>query len=211
VRGRVAIRPASEVLQRLRRDADDHDALLIFDEVPTGFGTTGSMWAFEQLDVVPDIVAFGKKTQICGIMCTARIDEVENNVFTTSSRINSTWGGTLVDMVRCARILEIIAEDGLVENAARVGEQFLAGLRALAERLPEVTNPRGRGLILAFDLPDTETRDGLRTELWSAGLASLSCGPRSLRFRPSLTFGEAEVARALDTLDRVLSARFAAV
>jgi L-lysine 6-transaminase len=196
-----------EFLARLREYADRYDALLIFDEVQTGFGTAGSMWAFQQLGVTPDLLAFGKKTQICGFMSTRRIDVVERNVFHVSSRLNSTWGGNLADMVRGARYLQIMVEDNLVENARRVGATFLAGLQNLAARVPEITNPRGRGFLLAFDLPDTAARDAGRKALWDAGLACLSCGPRSIRFRPPLTFGEAEVQRALETLDRVFAGR----
>jgi L-lysine 6-transaminase len=199
-----------EFLARLRAYADRYDALLIFDEVQTGFGTAGSMWAYQQLGVVPDLLAFGKKTQICGVMAGPRIDDVERNVFRVSSRINSTWGGNLVDMVRSARYLEIMVEDQLVENAARMGARFLEGLQALAARAPEVTNPRGRGFMLAFDLPDGETRGAVRAELWREGLACLACGPRSIRLRPPLIFGPAEVDRALAILDRVLVARLSA-
>lgn len=195
----------AEFLQRLRRLADEHEALLIFDEVQTGMGATGTMWAFQQMGVVPDILAFGKKTQICGIMSTTRIDEVPNNVFHVSSRINSTWGGNLVDMVRCARYLQIIEEDDLVENAARVGRMFKEGLERLQSDFEAVTNVRGRGLLLAFDLPDGETRDRVRQRCWDAGLATLPCGPRSLRFRPPLIFSPADVEEALNVLRAVLS------
>lgn len=200
-----------EFLKRLREYADRYEALLIFDEVQTGFGTSGSMWAFQQLGVVPDLVAFGKKTQVCGFMSTDRIDQVERNVFRVSSRLNSTWGGNLVDMVRGARYLQIMVEDRLVENAAREGARLLGGLQDLAERLPMVTNPRGRGCLLAFDLPDTETRNTVRTDLWQAGLATLACGSRSIRLRPPLIIGEAEVQRAIGLLERTLAARHARV
>ncbi len=198
-----------EFLKRLREYADRYEALLIFDEVQTGFGTTGSMWAFQQLGVVPDLVVFGKKTQVCGFMSTDRIDQVERNVFRVSSRLNSTWGGNLADMVRGARYLQIMVEDRLVENAARQGARLLDGLRDRAERLPIVTNPRGRGCLLAFDLPDTETRNAVRTDLWQAGLATLACGPRAIRLRPPLIIGEAEVDLALERLEQVLTARHA--
>jgi len=148
-----------EYLQQLRALADKHEALLIFDEVQTGIGLTGTMWAFQQLGMTPDIVAFGKKTQVCGIMCTERIDDVPDNVFHVSSRINSTWGGNLVDMVRSARYLQIIDEDNLVEHAAATGAVFLAELQSVAADFPQVSNVRGRGLMLAFDLPNTATRD----------------------------------------------------
>jgi len=189
-----------EYLQRLRALADKHEALLIFDEVQTGIGLTGTMWAFQQLSMTPDIVAFGKKTQVCGIMCTERIDDVPDNVFHVSSRINSTWGGNLVDMVRSARYLQIIDEDDLVEQAATTGALFLAELQGVAAEFPQLSNVRGRGLMLAFDMPDTATRDALRTTLWDIGLASLACGDRSIRFRPCLTFTRDDVLRAIALL-----------
>jgi L-lysine 6-transaminase len=200
-----------EFLAKLRAYADRHEALLIFDEVQTGFGTPGSMWAFQQLGVVPDMLVFGKKTQICGFMSTDRIDQVERNVFHVSSRLNSTWGGNLVDMVRGARYLEIMVEDKLVENARRIGAKFVARLEALAARVPQITNPRGRGCLLAFDLPNTAARDAGRRRLWDAGLACLSCGPRSIRFRPPLIVGEAEVERAMEILDQVFARQHAVV
>ena len=89
-----------EFFAALRELVHDHDALFILDEVQTGVGTTGTAWAYQQLGVQPDIVAFAKKAQLGGIMAGGRVDEVPGNVFQTSGRINSTWGGGLVDMVR---------------------------------------------------------------------------------------------------------------
>lgn len=194
-----------EFFKKLREIADRREALLIYDEVQTGMGTTGSMWAFQQLGVEPDIVAFGKKTQVCGIMSTRRIDEVEGNVFHTSSRINSTWGGNLVDMVRGARYLQIMEEENLVENAAEVGELFLEELRKLQAEFEGVTNARGRGLLLALDLPDTETREDVRLACWHRGVALLPAGERSIRFRPPLIFSEENVREAVSTLQEVLA------
>jgi L-lysine 6-transaminase len=194
-----------EFIQKLRAYADQYDALLIFDEVQTGLGATGTTWAFQQMGVTPDLVAFGKKTQVCGVMCTRRVDEVEDNVFHLSSRINSTWGGNLVDMVRSARMLEIIEEDNLVENAAKVGAYFKGKLEELGADFEQVSNVRGRGLFLAFDLPDGEQRDAVRTKCWEAGFATLTCGPQSVRFRPSLTFTEGNVDTAIGILREVLS------
>jgi L-lysine 6-transaminase len=195
-----------EFLQRLRAIADERDALLIYDEVQTGLGPTGSMWAYQQLGAVPDLIAFGKKTQVCGVMSTRRIDEVENNVFHVSSRINSTWGGNLANMVRSARYLQIIEEDRLVENAAHVGNAFKAGLERLQGKHAAVSNVRGRGLMLAFDLPDGDSRNDVQRRCWDQGLAVLVCGPRSIRFRPSLTFTEDDAGQALEILGRVLAA-----
>ncbi|MGH7549980.1 MAG: aminotransferase class III-fold pyridoxal phosphate-dependent enzyme, partial [Gemmatimonadota bacterium] len=137
-----------------------------------------------------------------------RIDEVEKNVFRVSSRINSTGGGNLVDMVRCARYLEIIGEEELVESTAQVGEMFLELLQGVQAEFPEtVSNTRGRGLLLAFDLPDTARRSAIRQKCWDEGLATLACGPRSLRFRPSLIFSEDDAERAVDILRQVLASR----
>ena len=105
----------------------EFDALFIVDEVQTGCGMTGTAWAYQQLGVTPDVVAFGKKTQVCGVMAGGRVDEVPQNVFAVSSRINSTWGGNLTDMVRARRILEVIEADGLIERAASLGEHLLDG------------------------------------------------------------------------------------
>ncbi len=193
-----------EFFRRLRDYADRFEALLVFDEVQTGLGSTGTMWAFQQLGVTPDILAFGKKTQVCGIMSTVRIDEVPTNVFKVSSRINSTWGGNLTDMVRCARYLEIMDEERLVENAASVGAYLKEGLGALATDFPFVTNVRGRGLFLALDLPDGEMRRTVWKECWDRGLAVLNCGPKSVRFRPPLVFSREEADQALGTLREVM-------
>ena len=163
------------------------------------------MWAFQQLGAVPDILAFGKKTQVCGIMSTPRVDDVETNVFHVSSRINSTWGGNLVDMIRSARYLQIIQEDGLVENAAKIGALFKAGLEEIEADFPQVSSVRGRGFFLALDMPDTEARNGLNRKCWDDGLAVLNCGNRTLRFRPPLIFSEADVEKALGILRVALS------
>lgn len=193
-----------EFFRELRRLADQHEFLLIFDEVQSGFGTAGSWWAFEQMGVIPDIVAFGKKTQVCGIAASRRVDEVES-VFQISSRINSTWGGNLVDMVRCQRIIEIIEEEDLIDNARRVGEHLLAGLRGLEATFPgKVTNARGRGMFLAFDLPDTDLRNRALKALSDQDVLGLSSGYRAIRFRPALLLSEADADEGVRRVERAL-------
>ncbi|HUF11429.1 MAG TPA: L-lysine 6-transaminase [Rhodothermales bacterium] len=194
-----------EFLQVLRQLADENEALLIFDEVQTGVGLTGTFWAHQGLGVRPDILAFGKKTQVCGILAGDRIDEVEDNVFRVAGRINSTWGGNLVDMVRFDRILEIIEEDELVENAAAMGQVLQRRLVDLSERFDFVTSPRGRGLMCAFDLPTTETRDRVRKIAFDNGLLILGCGTSTLRFRPRLPITEDELDEGMGILTEVLS------
>jgi L-lysine 6-transaminase len=175
-----------EYLRALRELADRHEAMLILDEVQTGVGLTGKMWAYQHYNIIPDMICFGKKTQVCGFCCTNRIDDV-NNVFKVSSRINSTWGGNLVDMVRATAYFEIIEKDKLVENARKVGDYFLKQLN----KLP-LQNVRGRGLMIAFDLPDTEKRDAFFEKL-NERIFCLRCGTHSIRFRPHLTFSKDDV------------------
>jgi len=195
-----------EYLRALRALADEAQVLLIWDEVQTGMGITGRMWAHQHADVRPDLLAFGKKTQVCGVMAGGHIDDEPENVFKTSSRINSTWGGNLVDMVRCQRFLEIIEEDGLVENAATVGARLLAGLETLQAAQPGlVSNARGKGLMCAIDLPDGATRDALAEAMYQNGAIILGCGVRSLRLRPPLDITAAEVDEALELIRRSLA------
>ena len=176
-----------DFLAGLRRIADEREALLIFDEVQTGVGLTGAWWAFQKLGVQPDVLCFAKKMQVGGILVSPRIDEVDS-VFSVPSRISSTWGGSLVDMVRATRILEIIDDDRLLENASLRGAELQAGLEALATRVPEVTNARGLGALCAIDLPSGELRNQVVKRCFAEHLIILACGARSLRFRPFLRF-----------------------
>ncbi|MCP9273764.1 L-lysine 6-transaminase [Mycolicibacterium arenosum] len=189
----------------MRELCDEFDALLIFDEVQTGCGMTGTPWAFQQLGTTPDVLAFGKKTQVCGVMAGGRVDEVADNVFAVSSRINSTWGGSLTDMVRSRRILEVIESDGLIANAADTGRYLLGKLRELAIEFPEqVLDPRGRGLMCAFSMPTAEQRDALVRRLWDHRVIMLASGPDSVRFRPALTVSAAEIDAAVDAVRTAL-------
>jgi L-lysine 6-transaminase len=177
----------------LRQLADENDAMLVLDEVQTGLAMTGKMWAHQHF-VEPDVVAFGKKTQVCGFLCGRRIEENPDHVFATSSRLNSTWGGNLVDMVRAQKYLEIIEEENLVENARVVGEHLLVQLRELAADHPSVvSNPRGRGLFAAFDVGTPEVRTRLRNICYADGLIVLPSGERSIRFRPPLNITKKEI------------------
>jgi L-lysine 6-transaminase len=189
----------------MRELCDEFDSLLIFDEVQTGCGLTGTGWAYQQLGVSPDVVAFGKKTQVCGIMAGRRVDEVRDNVFVVSSRINSTWGGNLVDMVRSRRILEVIESDELMVRAAKAGRYLLDQLQALAGEFPRlVLDVRGRGLMCAFSLPSGAERDELIRRLWDRRVIMLASGPDSVRFRPALTVSREEVDIAVDAVRGVL-------
>ncbi len=194
-----------EFFQALKELCLENDALLILDEVQCGTGITGTFWAWEQMGVMPDLVAFGKKTQVCGVLAGRRLDEVEEHVFAKPGRINSTWGGNLVDMVRFDRIMEIMEEDALLENTAAMGHHLLNRLQALADRIPYLTNARGRGLMCAVDVVSRTLRNQILEDCYRKGMILIGCGESSIRFRPALTITKAEIDEGLDLLEQTVT------
>ena len=202
--------------EKLRALADEYEFLLIYDEVQTGVGITGKMWAHQHFTPslcpcdktiekapLPDIISLGKKSQVCGILAGDRVLEVKNNVFKRSSRINSTFGGNLTDMIRFKIILETIEEFDLLENASKMGNYLLKKLHKLEDQFPAfVINSRGSGLFCSFDLPSTDERDLLTQEAYKNNLIILGCGIKSIRFRPHLTVSEQEIDFAIDSLEK---------
>jgi L-lysine 6-transaminase len=186
-----------EFLQTLRRICDENDILLIFDEVQSGMGIRGKNWCCEHFGVLPDLLCFGKKSQVCGVMAGPRLDEVKDNCFRLPSRINSTWGGNFTDYVRSMHYLRIIEQEQLVENARVQGEYFLTELQTLAKRHPVVSAARGRGLMIAFNLPDARLRDAFWKGCYELGLLVVRCGERSIRLRPVLDVKEDVIEAAL--------------
>jgi L-lysine 6-transaminase len=189
-----------EFMQFLREITEEHGIIFILDEVQTGVGITGRFWAYEHAGIVPDIISFGKKMQVCGILASDKINEVDS-VFKVPSRINSTWGGNLTDMVRATRYLEIIHEDNLVENARVVGDYLKQKLVALSgEYEGFVTSARGAGLFAAFDLPDGDLRGQLLGKARENGMLIVGCGERTVRFRPPLNLTTEEVDEGIEIL-----------
>lgn len=204
-----------EFLINLKELSLENDFLLIFDEVQTGIGITGKMWSHQRFvdsstreldkNLFPDLMSFGKKTQVCGILGGERLDEVENNVFKESSRINSTFGGNLVDMVRFTIYLEVIKEEKLLDNAYTNGKYLITSLEKLESIYPElVSNSRGKGLWCAFDLPNTKTRDHLINLIQEEGALILGSGYKSIRFRPHLNISKNEIDIALEIISKAL-------
>lgn len=196
-----------EFLEQLRIMADEHEAMLIYDEVQTGVGLTGKFWCHEHFGdkARPDIIAFGKKMQVCGILASRRVEENPENVFSVPSRINSTWGGNLTDMVRSAKILEIIEEDGLCANAAQTGTYLQHCLTELSRSYNQMSNIRGKGLLTAFDFPDAATRDAFVRKGLDHNTMFLGCGEKTIRFRPALIMDKAHIDEGVNIMKAVLT------
>jgi len=193
--------------RQLRKLADEHEFLLIYDEVQTGIGLTGKMWAHQHYgeDCRPDIISFGKKTQVCGMFAGQRMDEVDSHVFKESSRLNSTWGGNLVDMVRFTLCLEIIEQENLISQVVENGAYLKLGIETIQSRYDNVSNARNLGLFGAFDLPNTKDRDKLIGLIADEGALMLGCGYSSIRFRPHLNISKSEIDQGLEMINRALS------
>jgi len=195
-----------EFMEQLRILADENEAMLIYDEVQTGVGLTGKFWCHEHFGekARPDIIAFGKKMQVCGILAGTRVDEIEYNVFKVSSRINSTWGGNLVDMVRATKILEIIEEDKLCDKATETGRYLQEQLKQIANENPIVSGVRGKGLLTAFDFADTETRNKFISMGMQNNVMFLGCGHSTIRFRPALIIEKNNIDDGLKILSDII-------
>jgi len=194
-----------EFFLKLREIADENEILLMFDEIQSGFGLTGKFWASEYY-VNPDIIVFGKKAHVCGVMVNNRIDDVEEHCFRKPGRINSTWGSDLTDMVRSKHILKIIYEENLVKNAKEVGDYLLEKLHGIQAEFPAfVTNSRGLGLMCSFDLPSPEIREEFKKKCFEEKLMILGCGDHSIRFRPPLNVSKEEINKGLTIIRKVLS------
>ena len=197
----------TEFFQALRQICDENDIMLVYDEVQSGMGITGKWWAWQNHNVAPDLMGFGKKSQVCGFVSTSRLDEVENHVFKESSRINSTWGGNLTDMVRLTIYLSIIKEENLIDAADKTGEYLHNQLLTLQDDYADlVSNARGAGLMCAFDLPNSETRDKLLDQIIQNGTLILGSGDNAIRFRPPLNISTDEIDYGIDIIRKSLDA-----
>jgi L-lysine 6-transaminase len=180
-------------LQRLRKIADDFDALLIFDETKSSFGATGHWWGFQYYDVEPDMFAFGNRSQVSGIAATERagkFPEIRNSC-------------SYHDMDSCLHIIQAIQKDNIIENTKNVGEYLIARLRQAEAISALISNVRGLGTLVAFDLPDSITRDKVLARLNKDVLVS-GCGKRSIKFQPALTFSKEDVDTIIDRLRKAL-------
>ncbi|WP_316738115.1 L-lysine 6-transaminase [Pedobacter aquatilis] len=195
-----------EFLIQLKQLADENEAFLIYDEVQTGVGLTGKFWCHQHFSEAarPDIVAFGKKMQVCGILVGDKVNQIEKNVFKVPSRINSTWGGNLVDMVRSTQILQIVEEDKLCENASKQGSYLKNELANLSQKFDKMSNVRGRGLLCSFDFPDKDMRNAFIAKGLENNVMFLGCGDKTIRFRPALCIEQKHIDEGLTVMEKIL-------
>jgi 4-aminobutyrate aminotransferase len=188
--------PPEGWLAELRDLCDRHGILLVMDEVQSGIGRTGTMWACEHDDVVPDVICAGKGLA-SGLPLAALIARADIMDW-PPGRHGSTFGGNPVACAAAVATLDLV-EGGLAANAATVGGHLLARLRALHAKHPMVRAVRGRGLMIGIDTPDHDTAEAIELACFHRGLLILTCGERALRMAPPLvvTIEQADAALAI--------------
>ena len=190
--------PPAGWLAKLRDLCDRHGILLVMDEVQSGIGRTGTMWACQHPDIAgegvePDIMTIGKGLAsglpLAGIVAKSSIMDWEPGGH------GSTFGGNPVACAAAIATIDLV-ENGLAENAAKVGSHLLSALVELQAEQPLITQVRGRGLMIGIDLPDHDTAEDLQEALFRRGLLTLTCGERTMRLAPPLvvTIEQADVA-----------------
>ena len=176
----------------LRDLCDKYKVPLVFDEIQVGFGGTGKLWYYEHLDITPDIVIFGKKTQLSGIM----VKEELGSIFAPGRgiRLEVTWDGDVADMIRCKYIIKAYERCGILYNVIAQSALLREGL----SEIKEIQNLRNCGLIMGFDLESREYRDIIVKNLYNNGLICNRTGEKSIRLRPNLNISRKEVMESLE-------------
>jgi L-lysine 6-transaminase len=181
-------------LQEVSRVCVEYNIPLIFDEIQTGFGASGKMWYFEYLDILPDIVIFGKKSQVSGIMTTPKYP------FPKIPKLSVTFDGDIVDMLRSIYVMKAYEKFSLLENCKARGEQLCSGLYSI----DCIYNVRSVGLLLAFDLNSKLERDDLVLKLREKGFLCNPTREKTIRLRPNLAVTKKEIDSAIDILRGIL-------
>lgn len=184
-------------LQGLRDLCDRHGILLVMDEVQSGVGRTGTMWACEHDGVVPDVITAGKG--LASGMPLSAIIARGSIMQWAPGKHGSTFGGNPVACAAAVATIDLVERE-LAANATARGEQLLAGLRALQERFDVIEAVRGRGLMVGFDLVDHDMAVEFEQECFRRGLLVLTAGRRAVRLAPPLVVTEEQCATALEIM-----------
>jgi len=180
----------------LRKLCDEYNVPLVFDEIQIGFGTTGNLWYFQGLEIIPDIVVFGKKTQVSGIMVKNELSRIFNREL--SGKLEVTWDGDVSDMIRCKYIIRAYERDEILKNVQKRSDELVSGLSTIEE----ITNLRNCGLIVGFDLPNSCERDIFVRRAYKNGLMCNSTSNKAVRLRPSLTLTSDHITQCVEILKK---------
>jgi len=191
-----------EYLQQVRRLCDEHGILLILDEIQTGMGRTGTMFAFEQAGIVPDILTLAKGLG-GGVPIGAMLASEKVAASFGPGSHGSTFGGNPLSCTAALTVLDVMAEEGLLLNVAARSKQLLGGLHQLAERFAWIEEVRGQGLLVGLAC-SLEVADAIAT-CRDAGLLVLQAGPKVIRILPPLNVSAAEIDEALAVLENVFT------
>ena len=194
--------PDPDYLKQVRAWCDERGILLIFDEVQTGVGRLGTLWAYQQFGVEPDIMTVAKGLG-SGVPIGAFLGKEKTAVFAPGDH-GSTYGGNALMAAVGKAVLTYVIEQDIPGHVAKIGAYLTSKLEELKSRYPFVTEVRGRGLLQAIEF-DSEICDGLVHNCLSKGLLLNAVKPTALRLMPALNIGEAEIDEAVDILSRALA------
>jgi 4-aminobutyrate aminotransferase len=194
--------PPDGWLLALRELCDRHGIMLVCDEVQSGMGRTGKMWAVEHFGVEPDILLAGKGIA-SGMPLGAMIARDDRMTWTIGTH-GSTYGGNPVSCAAALATIDVIQQEQLLENAAKVGDHLMNGVRDMQGRHPAIEEVRGLGLMIGVDFADHETAATIEREAFESGLLMLGCGERAIRLSPPLVFREDQARVALELFEEVV-------
>ena len=194
--------PPEGFLQEVRKICNENDSLLIFDEIQSGLGRTGSMWASEHWKTVPDIMCLAKGIA-GGVPMGATLVRPDILAVMKKGEHSSTFGGNPLACAAGTATLHALTQDGLIENAKSIGEKFLQGLEDLKSKHPIIREIRGKGLMIGVELK-FEVKDILMEGIKN-GLLLLYSGRNILRFLPPLVISEEDIVKTLQILDELLT------
>jgi 4-aminobutyrate aminotransferase len=188
----------------LRDLCDRHGILLVCDEVQSGMGRSGTMWAVEQEGVIPDIVTSGKGIA-SGLPLGALIARDDLMRWELGAH-GSTYGGSPISCAAALATFDVIRDEALMDNAKAIGDIFLSGLRDIASRHPLIRDVRGRALWIGLGFADQEVASTIEIEAFRRGLLMLTCGDDAIRISPPLVFREDQARVALEIFEEVVAA-----
>jgi 4-aminobutyrate aminotransferase len=187
--------PSDKMINGLRRITKKHNIPYIADEVQSGLGRTGKWWAFEHYNITPDVFTSAKALQVGAVISS------KNKFPNEPGAISSTWGGGhIIDLALGIKTIELIKRDRLLDRNRKMGEYILKRISTIEG----IENPRGRGLMIGFDLANSIKRDNFIIECAKSGLLILGCGKQSARIIPPYIIDKSEVDEGIKVIEKSL-------